>query len=132
VTSRVTFAGGKNSDYCFKWKRGNLLYKLVSSTNLEFFVSRRHLLACGRCKIRHSELDILAFLFILIFKIIYIFMKLKDYIYFEAFIINFFSIHFHCIFINFDLVFLFLNCDRDLWLPHLQNFALYFDIEFCM
>jgi hypothetical protein len=34
VTSRVTFAGGKNSDYCFKWKRGNLLYKLVSSTNL--------------------------------------------------------------------------------------------------
>jgi hypothetical protein len=34
VTSRVTFAGGKNSDYCFKWKRGNLLYKLVSCTNL--------------------------------------------------------------------------------------------------
>jgi hypothetical protein len=32
VTSN--FAGGKNSDYCFKWKRGNLLYKLVSSTNL--------------------------------------------------------------------------------------------------
>jgi hypothetical protein len=37
VTSRVTFAGGKNSDYCFKWKRGNLLYKLVSSTNLGHF-----------------------------------------------------------------------------------------------
>jgi hypothetical protein len=34
VTSQVTFAGGKNSDYCFKWQRGNLLYKLVSSTNL--------------------------------------------------------------------------------------------------
>jgi hypothetical protein len=34
MTSRVTFAGGKNSNYCFKWQRGNLLYKLVSSTNL--------------------------------------------------------------------------------------------------
>jgi hypothetical protein len=34
VTSRVTFAGEKNSNYCFKWQQGNLLYKLISSTNL--------------------------------------------------------------------------------------------------
>jgi hypothetical protein len=34
MTSRVTFSGVKNSNYCFKWQRGNLLYKLVSSTNL--------------------------------------------------------------------------------------------------
>jgi hypothetical protein len=34
MTSRVTFAGGKNSNYCFKWQRSNLLYKLVSSTKL--------------------------------------------------------------------------------------------------
>jgi hypothetical protein len=34
MTSQVTFAGEKNSNYCFKWQRGNLLYKLVSSTNL--------------------------------------------------------------------------------------------------
>jgi hypothetical protein len=31
----------------------------------EFFVPRRHLLACGRCKIRHSQLDILAFFYLI-------------------------------------------------------------------
>jgi hypothetical protein len=35
MTSRVTFAEGKKSNYFFKWQQGNLLYKLVSSTNLE-------------------------------------------------------------------------------------------------
>jgi hypothetical protein len=41
VTSN--FCGGKNSNYCFKWQRGNLLYKLVSSTNLESLEWFRHL-----------------------------------------------------------------------------------------
>jgi hypothetical protein len=61
-------------------------------------------------------------------------MKLKDYIYFEVFIFNFFRyisivsyfLYCICIFINFGLVFLFLNCDKQRFM------ALYFDIEFCI
>jgi hypothetical protein len=38
MTLRVTFAGGKNSNNYFKWQRGNLLYKLINSTNIVFFL----------------------------------------------------------------------------------------------
>jgi hypothetical protein len=41
MTSRVTFVEGKNSNFCFKWQRRNLLYKLVSSTNLGVDYNRK-------------------------------------------------------------------------------------------
>jgi hypothetical protein len=51
-------------------------------------VSRRHLLACGRCKIRQPA-GYPGFFIYFNFENS-LFMKLKDYIYFEVFIFNFF------------------------------------------